>query len=595
MSTLDLAVIGNCGFGALVDRRGRVVWSCMPRFDGDPVFCSLLNGNGDDEKFGFFDIVLEDFERSEQHYLHNTAIVVTTLYDSNGSAVEITDFAPRFKQYGRIYRPLQMVRRVRPLSGSPRLTVRLRPVCDYGASRPERTNGSNHIRYITPAVTLRLTTDAPVTYILDEVPFVVEEPFTLILGPDESLTRPIDETAREFFEMTSEFWIEWVRYLSLPFEWQDAVIRAAITLKLCNFEETGAIIAAITTSIPEAAGSQRNWDYRYCWLRDAYFVVHALNRLGATKTMEDYLRYITNIVAMSEDGHLQPVYGIALEKRLTEKEVASLAGYRAMGPVRKGNQAYEHIQNDVYGSVILASTQFFFDQRLVQPGDARLFQKLEKVGEQAVKLFDRPDAGMWELRTKAKVHTFSAVMCWAGCDRLAKVAARLGNDGRAEYWRRHADHISGVIQKEAWDEKQNSFVESFGGTGIDASLLLLNEIGFLAADDPRFAGTVAAVEKTLRHGDHIFRYATADDFGVPQTSFNICTFWYIDALAALGRAEEARDLFEKMLACRNRLGLLSEDLDPDTGELWGNFPQTYSMVGLINAAMRLSKTWEDAF
>ena len=595
MSTLDLAVIGNCGFGALVDRRGRVVWSCMPRFDGDPVFCSLLNGNGDDEKFGFFDIVLEDFESSEQHYLHNTAIVVTTLYDSNGSAVEITDFAPRFKQYGRIYRPLQMVRRVRPLSGSPRLTVRLRPVCDYGASRPERTNGSNHIRYITPAVTLRLTTDAPVTYILDEVPFVIEEPFTLILGPDESLTRPIDETAREFFEMTSEYWIEWVRYLSLPFEWQDAVIRAAITLKLCNFEETGALIAAITTSIPEAAGSQRNWDYRYCWLRDAYFVVHALNRLGATKTMEDYLRYITNIVAMAEDGHLQPVYGIALEKRLTEKEVASLAGYRAMGPVRQGNQAYEHIQNDVYGSVILASTQFFFDQRLVQPGDARLFERLEKIGEQAVKLFDRPDAGLWELRTKNKVHTFSAVMCWAGCDRLAKVAARLGNEGRAKYWRQHADHISGVIQKEAWDEKQNSFVESFGGTDIDASLLLLNEIGFLAADDPRFAGTVAAVEKTLRHGDHIFRYATADDLGVPQTSFNICTFWYIDALAALGRAEEARDLFEKMLACRNRLGLLSEDLDPDTGELWGNFPQTYSMVGLINAAMRLSKTWEEAF
>jgi GH15 family glucan-1,4-alpha-glucosidase len=444
-------------------------------------------------------------------------------------------------------------------------------------------------------MTLRLTTDASVTYILDEVPFVLEEPFTLILGPDESLTRPIDETARDFFERTSEFWIEWVRYLSLPFEWQDAVIRAAITLKLCNFEETGALIAAITASIPEAAGSERNWDYRYCWLRDAYFVVHALNRLGATKTMEDYLRYITNIVAMSEDGHLQPVYGIALEKRLTEKEVVSLAGYRAMGPVRVGNQAHEHIQNDVYGSVILASTQFFFDERLMQPGSARLFEKLEKVGEQAVKLFDKPDAGLWELRTKAKVHTFSAVMCWAGCDRLAKVAARLGKEERATYWRQQADHISEVIQNEAWDEKQNSFVESFGGTDIDASLLLLNEIGFLAADDPRFAGTVEAVEKTLRYGDHIFRYAMADDFGVPRTSFNICTFWYIDALAALGRAEEARALFEKMLACRNHLGLLSEDVDPDTGELWGNFPQTYSMVGLVNAAMRLSKTWEDAF
>ncbi len=606
MSNLDLAVIGNCSFGSLVDKRGRMIWSCMPRFDGDPVFCALLNGNGDDEKFGFFDIAIDDFARSEQHYLRNTAILVTTLYDAHGSAVEITDFAPRFKQFGRIFRPLMTIRRVKPVLGNPRIRVRLRPVYDYGASRPEITHGSNHVRYVSPGgLALRLTTDAPVSFILDEIPFVLEEPFDLILGPDESLTRPITETVREFFEETDEYWVEWVRYLSIPFEWQDAVIRAAITVKLCSFEESGAIIAAMTTSIPEAADSTRNWDYRYCWLRDAYFVVHALNRLGATKTMEDYLRYITNItniVATAKDGHLQPVYGITQESRLTEKEIDSLAGYRAMGPVRIGNQAHEHVQNDVYGSVILAGTQSFFDRRLVRPGTRRLFEGLEKLGELAVKLFEKPDAGMWELRNRNRVHTYSSVMCWAGCDRLAKIARRLARDlgepdlkSRARYWRKHAADMKAVIRKQAWNEQLKSFVSTFGGDDVDASLLLLHELGFVKKTDRRFVGTVRAVEKTLRRGDHIFRYAASDDFGPPKTAFNICTFWYIEALAAIGRTEEARKLFENMLSHRNHLGLLSEDLDPQTGELWGNFPQTYSMVGLINAAMRLSKTWEEAF
>lgn len=606
MRNLDLAVIGNCSFASLVDERGRVVWSCMPRFDGDPVFCALLNGNGDDEKFGFFDIAVDDFAGSEQHYLRNTAILVTTLYDAHGSAVEITDFAPRFKQFGRIFRPLMTVRRVKPVEGNPRVRVRLRPVYDYGASRPAITHGSNHVRYVSPGgFALRLTTDAPVSYLLDEVPFVLEEPFDLILGPDESLTQPITETAREFFEKTDDYWIEWARYLSIPFEWQDAVIRAAITVKLCSFEESGAIIAAITTSIPEAAGSTRNWDYRYCWLRDAYFVVHALNRLGATKTMEDYLRYITNIttvVATAKDGHLQPVYGITQESRLTEDKIDSLAGYRAMGPVRTGNQAYEQIQNDVYGSVILAATQSFFDRRLVRPGTRRLFERLEKLGELAVELFHQPDAGLWEMRNRKRVHTYSSVMCWAGCERLAKIARRLGRDlddpgltSRAEYWRARAAEMKAVICKEAWNEEQKSFATAFGGKEVDASLLLLHEIGFVEKTDRRFADTVSAVERALRRGDHMLRYGASDDLATPETAFNICTFWYIEALAALGRTEEARALFENMLSRRNHVGLLSEDLHPKTGELWGNFPQTYSMVGLINAALRLSKSWEDAF
>jgi len=404
MSSLDLAVIGNCSISALIDERARIVWSCFPRFDGDPVFCALMNDHSNGDK-GFYDIELLDFERSEQHYRQNSAVVETRLYDKGGSVVEITDFAPRFKQFDRVFRPMLLVRHVRPIVGTPRIRVRLRPCYSYGAERPETTRGSNHIRYVMPDLTLRLTTDGPPTYILEEIPFILENPITLLLGPDESHTMSVQETGRDFRKKTDEYWHEWCRYLALPFEWQDEVIRAAITLKLSSFEESGAVVAAMTTSVPEAPASGRNWDYRFCWLRDSFFTVHALNSLGATRTMEGYLGYITNVVAAAEDGYLQPVFGITLEQRLDEREIDTLTGYRGMGPVRVGNSAYSQVQNDGYGSVILSSAQMFFDRRLSRRGDVTLFHRLERLGEQAVKRWDQPDAGLWEFRTRASVHT----------------------------------------------------------------------------------------------------------------------------------------------------------------------------------------------
>lgn len=596
MTTLDLALIGNCTYSALIDRNARHVWSCIPRIDGDPTFCSLINGEATEDSFGFYDIDVEGFSHSEQRYIENTAIVVTTLYDQNGAGVEITDFVPRFKQLERTYRPIMSVRRVRPVDGTPRIRIRVRPAFDNGKSRATTTFGSNHIRYVMPELTLRLYTSLPVSYVLEEIPFLLDEEYTLILGPDETLNSGIADTGREFFERTSEYWRDWTRSLSIPFEWQEEVIRAAITLKLCAYEETGAIVAAMTTSIPESADSERNWDYRYCWLRDSYFVVHGLNRLGATKTMEEYLRYISNIVAMAKDGHLQPVYGITMQLELVERIEETLAGYRGMGPVRIGNQAYEHIQNDVYGAVIMSIAQVFFDRRLGHHGSIAMLERLESVGEQAYAVFDKPDAGLWEFRTIAKVHTFSAVMCWAACDRLAKICRHMNRPNRASYWQEKADEIRRTVHEKAWNEERNCFVESFGnGEQVDASLLLLNDLGFLEADDPKFAGTVAAIEEDLRIGDYLYRYVAKDDFGVPETSFTICTFWYINALASLGRTDEARALFENLLGCRNHVGLLSEDVDPNSRELWGNFPQTYSMVGLIMCAMRLSASWESAY
>ncbi len=593
MSSLNLAVIGNCQIGALLDQRGSMTWACLPQFDSDPAFCSLLMGDDVPPSRGIYEIELMDFDRAEQAYIRNTAMVQTTLYDKNGSGVRITDYAPRFNLFGRMFNPVMLVRTLTPLDGWPRIKIRLRPVGDYGTQDATVTHGSNHIRYVLPDMVMRMTTDVSLSAILEENTFVLTETKHLILGTDESIPESVDKIAREHFGATKRYWQQWVRGLAIPYEWQEAVIRAAITLKLCTFEDTGAVIAAMTTSIPESPDSGRNWDYRFCWLRDSYFTIQGLNSLGATKTMSAYLRYIVN-VSSEVEGQLQPVYSITGRADLTERTVDGLPGYRGMGPVRVGNQAYVQTQNDVYGAVVMASTQYFFDQRVPEPGTVENFNRLEILGERAALLYNQPDAGIWEYRGRERVHTFSAVMCWAACDRLAKIAHRLDVADRAQYWRTTADRIHADICEQAWDDDKLAFTESFGRAELDASMLLLHSLGFIAPDDPRFLSTVAAIESELRRGDHLMRYGVADDFGEPENAFNICTFWYIDALAAIGRINEARALFEKMLSCRNSLGLLSEDLDPATGELWGNFPQTYSLVGIINAARRLSCSWEEA-
>jgi GH15 family glucan-1,4-alpha-glucosidase len=589
---LDVAMIGNCAVSALINRQGTIVWWCMPRFDGDPVFNALLDSAGGLPRDGAFGVELEGFVRSEQAYDAGTAILRTRLYDANGEGIEVVDFAPRFFTRDRPFRPAQIVRRVRPLIGHPRVRFTIRPLGDWGASKPPVTRGSNHVRFVLPGMTLRLNTNAPLTYVLDETCFSLQGPVSFLLGPDETLSAGIEETARDFEEQTAFYWRQWTRRLALPLQWQEAVIRSAITLKLCQFEETGAIVAAMTTSIPEAPHTQRNWDYRYCWLRDAFFVVRALNSLSEVGTMEDYLRWLNDVVRSSAGGHVQPLYGIGLEQRLTENIVPHLRGYRGMGPVRVGNQACEHFQHDVYGNIVLGAAQAFHDHRLFRRADITDFIALEAMGEQAWRFHDQPDAGMWELRTRARVHTSSSLMCWAACDRLAKIAGVLGRPERMAFWRGRADVIRGKILEQSWSEKRRAFAESFGGKDLDASVLLMAEVGFIDPKDPRFVSTVEALESTLCDGPFMRRYEAPDDFGKPETAFNVCSFWRIDALARIGRTTQARDIFESLLSNRNHVGMLSEDLAPASGELWGNFPQTYSMVGVINGAVRLSAPWD---
>jgi GH15 family glucan-1,4-alpha-glucosidase len=588
---LDLAVIGNGRTAALLNPLSQIVWWCFPRFDGDPVFCRLLAG---DEEKGFTDVLLDNQVSTHSEYIRNTAVVSTVLTDKNGASVRITDFAPRFFQYGRTFRPPQLMRIIEPVSGLPRVTIRFRPTSGYGEERMQRAFGSNHIRYTGGDAAVRLTTDAPLAYIDRESPFVLTRPLNLVFGADTPFEGELATTCREFCDRTRDHWQEWIRRLAISYEWQDAVIRAAITLKLSAFEETGAIIAAHTTSIPEAPGSGRTWDYRFCWLRDAYFVVRSLNRIGASRTMEDYINYILTIVT-GGTGELQPVYSIVSTDPLEERIVADLKGYRGDGPVRIGNAAVAQNQHDTYGSAILAATPMFFDRRLPRMGDENLFRMLEPLGEKSAKLALVPDAGIWEFRERRSVHTHSVAMCWAGCHRLEVIAAHLGLNDRAAYWGKHSNHILKTMLDQSWNEKRGAFTAAFGREELDASVLLLNELGAVAADDPRFVSTVVAMERELKFDMNVMRYTNADDFGLPETAFLICRFWLIDALWAIGRKQDARDMFVDALKLRNSYGLLSEDVHPATGQLWGNFPQTYSMAGLILSAIRLSRSWEDRY
>ncbi|MDK9695433.1 MAG: glycoside hydrolase family 15 protein [Siculibacillus sp.] len=587
--SLDLAVIGNCDVAALIDRAGALVWGCWPRFDGDPVFCALVDG--DDPDGGHFSIGFDQPGTSEQDYLRNTAILRTVHRDAAGAAFAVTDFAPRFRQFGRVFHPPMIVRLVEPLAGLPRVRVRIRPRAHHGAEASPLVAGSSHLRWIAGEGAVRLTTDASIGHLAGESAFVLTRPLTFILHPDETLTDSPARIGRDFLEKTTTWWLDWVRSLNVPYEWQSAVIRAAITLQLCSFEDTGAIVAALTTSIPESPDGDRNWDYRYCWLRDAYFTVHALNRVGATATMERYIEYVTNVIALEQGPTLKPLYAIVPERPIDEVIAGGLCGYRGRAPVRIGNAARDQVQHDVYGSVILAARQMFFDERLPRKGDLALFHLLEPLGLCALRHALTPDAGIWEYRGRTRIHTHSAAMCWAACDRLARIAAALDLAAAAKHWRDAADDLRETILSRAWNEA-GWFAGSLDGDELDASVLLLHEIGIVEARDPRFVATVERIGADLGEDGLLLRYRAADDFGVPTVAFTICTFWYVDALAAIGCTDRARAIFETLLARRNHVGLLSEDIDPRSGELWGNFPQTYSMAGLIVAAMRLSRGWE---
>lgn len=578
----DSGIIGNCAYIAHVQKNTNINWLCWPRFDSSFVFGGLL----DKQKGGEFSILPDGEFKSTQRYVENTNVLVTEI-ECNEGRYKVTDFAPRFSLYERYYRPLMVIRKIEPMIGTPKIKIACRPVGDYGQIELLATPASNHIDYTGLDRTLRLTANISVNYIMDSRLFVLDETKYLVLTYGTPLEAPLLTTAEDFLIRTKAYWRQWIKNTGIGNMYQQQVIRSSLALKIHQYEDTGAIIAASTTSLPEHDGSGRNWDYRYCWLRDAYYILNAFNNIGHFEEGERYFHYIANL-AVREDGRYNPLYKITGTADFVEVE-ADLDGYLGNKPVRIGNQAVEHIQNDTYGQVLLSLLPLYTDHRFIIQEQHDSSQWVRNILNKIAFTIDEPDAGIWEFRNTEQHHCYTNLFQWAGCTAAIKMAIHIGD----EELRKEAEGLQQkAIEKieACYDAERKVYTQAIGVKSLDASTLQLIMMNYLDPNSQKARDHLAAVEAELKADNGLFyRYLHADDFGKPKTTFLITAFWYVEALACVGRLDEAISNFDQLMQFTNHLGLLSEDVDASDGSQWGNFPQAYSHVGLMNAAYRIAK------
>lgn len=580
----NFGVIGNCAFMGYVNDRANIEWLCWPRFDSSFVFGRLL----DSGKGGEFSISPNsDNYSSKQYYIENTNVLCTE-FESEFSKFKVTDFAPRFYQNERNYKPLMMVRKIEPLVGTPRIKVKCDPVGDYGNTRPEVYQGSSHIRYMGLDKQIRLTTNIPLNYVMDEEVFVLNEPMYLILTYGVPLEGPLEETAEDFLRKTIKYWRDWVKSTSIGQFYQKQIIRSALILKIMQYEDTGAIIAAGTTSLPEHPGSGRNWDYRFCWMRDSYYTLTAFNNIGHFEELERYFHYIENIT-VSEESRFQPLYGITGEKKLIEK-ITDLKGYMDdNGPVRIGNQAHEHIQNDVYGQVLVSLLPLYIDHRFIATEKIKSDRLINRCLQMIEMVMEEDDAGLWEFRDRSRKYSYTYLFHWAGACAAEKIATQLKDEAMMKTAQRLKKAAAAKLEA-CYVKDKGYYGQSCGYDELDASNLQLITMNYIDPNSERARKHLEGLEKGLLTPEGLFyRYVHNDDFGAVKSTFLICAYWYIEALACVGRLDEAIKLFDQLTKYSNHLGLLSEDVDARDGSQWGNFPQAYSHVGQVNAAYRIAK------
>lgn len=580
--TYDYGVIGNCAFIAHINKNTNVSWMCWPRFDSSFIFGGML----DNDKGGEFSInPINKYEDSKQYYIENTNILCTEVV-TEGGMYRVTDFAPRFFQGDRYYKPLMLMRKIERLKGNPRIVVKCKPKGDYGKIDPEVSMGSNHIRFLGLDAHVRLTTNIPLNYVVDEQGFVLNENKYMVLTYGPPLEAALEETVELFLNKTKNYWRNWIKTAHVVNFYQREAIRSALTLKIHQYEDTGAIIAAATTSLPESPGSTRNWDYRYCWMRDTYYTLNAFNSIGHFEESEKYFHYILN-TTIEEGERYQPLYGITGKKHLDEVEIP-LSGYHGNTPVRVGNEAYTHIQNDVYGQVLVSLLPLYSDKRIIFTERFDSTELVVKTLDMIEKTFDEADAGLWEFRNLKQHHCYTYLFHWAGSSAAVKIASVIKDQKMGEKASHLRKRAAEMIEK-CYVPQKKGYAQAVGVDRMDASTLQLIMMNYLNGNTEAAKDHLKAMEKELHAKNGLFyRYKHQDDFGEPETTFLICAFWYIEALACVGRLDEAIKYFENVISNANHLGLLSEDVNENDGSMWGNFPQAYSHVGLLNSAHRIA-------
>jgi len=581
--TYRFGLVGNCSYLAYIDTHANVVWQCLPRFDSSFIFGGLL----DPEKGGRFSISPQgDQEAVAQYYIENTNVLVTRFHTPEGD-FEVIDFAPRFMRFERYFKPLMLIRKIVRLSGNPHVVVRCDPRGDYGERKAHVSLASNHLRYQGLDDAVRLNTNIPLTYVAQGMPFLLTETKYVVLTWGEPFEWPLEETCETYLKKTIDYWRTWVQRCTIPDIYQKEVIRSALLLKLHQYEDTGAIIAAGTTSLPEAPGAGRNWDYRYFWVRDSFYTLNALNSIGHFEELDKYSHFIQNIASTARHGY-QPLYSITGESQTVEREL-DLAGYMGNKPVRVGNAAFLQTQNDVYGQVLVSLLPLYIDNRIIHDRRLESRELVSSILSFIESKMQVPDAGLWEFRNIQNRHGYTFLFHWAGASAAVKIGKALKDRELVERATRIRNMAAEGLES-CYNPELKAYCSYVGGSSLDASLFQLITMGYLPADSERAANHLKALEEGLRaKGGLFYRYRHADDFGLPEVAFLVCGFWYVRALTAVGRLDDAIHTFDQLLQYSNHLGILSEDVDPVTGSQWGNCPQTYSHVGVINCAFDIWK------
>ena len=583
---LNYGIIGNCKSSALINEDSSIDWCCLPQFDSSAIFCKII----DNHIGGSFKIEADESYIITQQYINNTAIVRTN-FKNEKNEFEVLDFMTRYKLDDQnFYSPPEIQRLIKPIKGLPKIKVLFNPTLEYANGKTKTYEKEDFIVSVFDEAsyeTLFLYTDIEKKKILENKEFELSKPVYLNLSYNEKIDLPSLRKSEEEFIKTQDYWLNWCNKAPSFKSYNKEITRSSITLKLLTFEKTGAVLAAATTSIPETIGEVRNWDYRFCWIRDASMVIKIIAKLGHQRIVKNFIDFIVNLIP-NKNEKLQIMYGIDGQKNLTEKILKHLSGYKNSKPVRIGNAAYIQKQNDIYG-ILVDAIHFQIEKfKDISYKHEQLWSIVKSVVWVVEKNWKKPDKGIWEFRNEDQHFTFSKLLCWVAIDRAIKISNLIKNGRKSDKWKILREEIKNDIHLNAWNPKIKAFTQSYGSDFLDASVLLMESYGFIDCKDPKYVDTVKAIERELLFDGLLFRYKNNDDFGEPKSSFTVCTFWYINSLFKIGEETKAKNLFDQLLSNSNHMGLFSEDLDFKTKKMLGNFPQAYSHLALIETAMNFN-------
>ncbi len=584
---LNYGIIGNCQSSALIYKDSSIDWCCLPRFDSPSIFGKII----DNKIGGFFKIEPIGNYNVKQEYFKNTSILKTT-FNNGFDKFEVIDYMPRYQlKKNNYYSPPEISRIVRLINGNPQIKIIYDPKLDYSLGESKSYVKDDFIVTVSENdnyETLYLYSNLNLNKILDSDKIELKSDLFFKISYYEKLLIPnLDDVLLEL-KKTSNYWINWISKTPSFKEFNNEILRSALTLKLLTYEKTGAVLAAVTTSLPETIGEERNWDYRFCWIRDASMVIKVITKLGHKNIVKNFIKFILDIIP-DKNEKLQIMYGINGEKILTEKTLKHFSGYLDSSPVRIGNAAYSQKQNDIYG-ILMDAIHYQIEKF---PTENNEYEELWSIVKSIVWIVKNnwklPDKGIWEFRNEDKHFTFSKLLSWVAIDRAIKISVLINKSSNLEKWKLIRSEIYNDILNHGWNSKLGAFTQSYGSDDLDASLLLMESYDFINANDSMYIKTVKAIEKNLMNDGLLFRYKNKDDFGIPSSSFTVCSFWYINSLYKIGEKEKSKDYFKKILEYSNHLGLYSEDLDFKSKRLLGNFPQAYSHLALIDCALNFNQ------